>query len=380
MPKVNSKKFFQEQTAHSRVKAEIVQKFVIAWLDIVTGFQRNNDIFAEAAYVDLFAGPGTYEDGSRSTPLLVMEQVLKRAKRAASLRAYFNDNEVGYTASLRQEINGLSNINGLKHAPVFTSEPATISLIESFGLTRDVPQFYFLDQFGYSDVMPSLIRHIFHAQMCDCAFFFRTSRAIAAVDNPKTQETLAELFGRTRLDELKSRFKGTRIDREEAILAVLKAAMADAGVIHFLAFPFRIHDDGSSKHHLIYLAKHAKGYELMKDILSKNSSLFHNGVPVLGFTEVPTSGLLFPDDPLLELERAISSKYAGQTMTVGQLFQADHISNERFILKNYQEALRRLEEKGAVSANPPATSRRPYDGKVTMGMNVEITFTGGIAT
>ncbi len=76
MPRVSSKKFFAEQSAHSRVKADIVFKYVTAWATVIFDPRYNQK--REAAYIDLFSGPGSYEDGTRSTPLLIVEEVLKK--------------------------------------------------------------------------------------------------------------------------------------------------------------------------------------------------------------------------------------------------------------------------------------------------------------
>ena len=43
------------------------------------------------------------------------------------------------------------------------------------------------------------------------------------------------------------------------LLTKLKDVMVRAGAQHFLAFPFRIHESRSPKHHPIYLGKHELG-------------------------------------------------------------------------------------------------------------------------
>ena len=102
MPRVSSKKFFAEQSAHSRVKADIVFKYVTAWATVILNPRYNQK--CEAAYIDLFSGPGSYEDGARSTPLLIVEEVLKKQLLKDGLKTYFNDLSSAHTESLRQEI------------------------------------------------------------------------------------------------------------------------------------------------------------------------------------------------------------------------------------------------------------------------------------
>jgi three-Cys-motif partner protein len=64
-----SDSFFDEQKEQSLVKARIVEKYFWAWAKVIipTAKKAGNKI----AYIDLFAGPGRYKDGSSSTPIKV---------------------------------------------------------------------------------------------------------------------------------------------------------------------------------------------------------------------------------------------------------------------------------------------------------------------
>jgi len=57
-------KFFDERDDQSEVKARIVSKYFYVWAKIIVPHARSQRI----AYIDLFAGPGRYKDGSASTP------------------------------------------------------------------------------------------------------------------------------------------------------------------------------------------------------------------------------------------------------------------------------------------------------------------------
>jgi hypothetical protein len=70
------KQFFNETTEQSTIKAKIVSDYFWAWAKViiqtVKKSQRNR-----IAYIDLFAGPGRYKDGTKSTPLLVLEKAIQ---------------------------------------------------------------------------------------------------------------------------------------------------------------------------------------------------------------------------------------------------------------------------------------------------------------
>ena len=64
--------FFEKQTLSSRVKASIVSEYFPQYCKIIVKRHMPRCI----GYFDLFAGPGVYEDGNCSTPLLVAKIVL----------------------------------------------------------------------------------------------------------------------------------------------------------------------------------------------------------------------------------------------------------------------------------------------------------------
>jgi three-Cys-motif partner protein len=372
MPKVSPKKFFAEQTAHSRVKADIVYKYVLAWAAIVLSPKFNTT--GEAAYIDLFSGPSSYDDGAKSTPMLITEEVLKKPTLRNGLRMFYNDRERSLINSLKQEISALPQIGGLGHAPEYRCEPASTSLIDSFGLSRSTPQFYFLDQFGWAEITPLLIQHIFRNQKCDCAFFFRTPRVIAAVTNPNAEQTMTLLFGRRGLESLRTRFRNHPREKESIVLDSLRQAMKAAGAPCFQPFQFRVSGANSSRQHLIYLGKHSKGLEVMKDIMDASSTVHDGGVPAMAFTDGPVQSTLFTQDPIVDLQEELLLEFQGKTISVGQIFEEHHISSQRFILRNYKEALRRLESASSVQASPNAAERPSRQGSATMSEDVMITF------
>src|ERR1700736_6123205 len=98
--------FFDEQSAQSQIKAAIVADYFWAWASVIISVQKRFPQHAQRiAYIDLFAGPGRYENGAASTPLLIMERASQDPEIRGGLVAIFNDKDERNTASLEQEIN-----------------------------------------------------------------------------------------------------------------------------------------------------------------------------------------------------------------------------------------------------------------------------------
>src|SRR5450759_624427 len=105
--------FFDESREQSLVKAEIVKKYFRAWAKVILSTvvkQRAGRI----AYIDLFAGPGRYKDGTKSTPLLVLEQAIADPEISKRLVTVFNDANSDNTKSLETAISELPGINRLR--------------------------------------------------------------------------------------------------------------------------------------------------------------------------------------------------------------------------------------------------------------------------
>ena len=88
MPTVDSDEFFEEQQEHSQIKACIVAEYFWAWAGVMIGVQNRYPQHSKRlAYIDLFSGPGKYDDGTESTPLLIMRHALSKLDLRDRLKA-----------------------------------------------------------------------------------------------------------------------------------------------------------------------------------------------------------------------------------------------------------------------------------------------------
>ena len=69
------------------------------------------------AYIDLFAGPGRYDDNTKSTPLLVLETAVENPDLSKMLVTVFNDKDQDNAKSLENAIAQIPNIDRLKFKP-----------------------------------------------------------------------------------------------------------------------------------------------------------------------------------------------------------------------------------------------------------------------
>ena len=84
--------FFEESREQSAVKTAIVSKYFWSWAKVIMP-QAEKGMQKKIAYLDLFAGPGRYTDGTKSTPLIILEKAIEDERMQQMLVTIFNDKD-----------------------------------------------------------------------------------------------------------------------------------------------------------------------------------------------------------------------------------------------------------------------------------------------
>ena len=364
-----AQKFFDEREDQSEVKARIVTKYFYVWAKIIAPRARGQRI----GYIDLFAGPGRYKDGSASTPLTVLEQAIADPALRDTLVTMFNDEDPEHTQSLASEIAKLPGIETLKYKPEIKTGNVGGTIASSLQSVRLIPTFSFIDPFGYKGLSLGLVQGAIKDWGSDCVFFFNYNRINAGISNKLVDEHIDALFGAERAAQLRAVVKGrTPAQREALVLEHLAQAIKVLGGKFVLPFRFRNANGTRSTHHLVFVSKHVKGYEIMKEIMAKESSTYDQGVPSLEYSPADANTpLLFSlRRPLERLTGDLPVKFAGRRMSMIQIYDEHHVDTP-FIKKNYKDALLALEGERSIDVEP--TKRKSG----TFGDNVVVTFPRG---
>lgn len=366
-----TEKFFDEQAEQSQIKSAIVSEYFFAWARVIIATQKRFKRGDRVAYIDLFAGPGRYRDGALSTPAMILEKAIEEPDFCERLVTIFNDKDENNTALLQQTIKGLAGIKKLKHEPdVFTGEVGD-NIVKQFKAMTLVPTFLFVDPFGYKGLSLHLVQSVLKDWGCDCVFFFNYNRINAGLGNRLVAKHLDALFGKDRADTIRSHFEQKQLEpyeREAFIVDEMMQALKEMGGEFVLPFRFRNEAGTRTMHHLFFVSKHFKGYEIMRDIMYKHS---HKEQGVAKFEYNPADArwpsLFDLLRPLEDLEEMLLTEYAGKTIGVRALFE-NHSVGKPYVIKNYKEVLMRMEQEGKILANPAKRK------KGTMADHVRITF------
>jgi three-Cys-motif partner protein len=371
-----AKRFFEERSDQSRVKAELVEKYFYAWANVIkkSVLSRNGRL----AYMDLFAGPGRYRDGAASVPLMILEKAIDDEFLRNHLVTVFNDNDNNKTRTLESEISKLKGIHLLKHEPSVMNEEVGANIVRGFEGVKLVPTLFFVDPWGYKGLSLRLINSVLKDWGCDCIFFFNYNRINMGLNNPIVREHMDALFGKERANELREELvRLGPVQRDLTIVEAITAALKDMGGHYVLPFTFKNDDGTRTSHYLMFVSKHIRGYEIMKDIMARVSSLQDQGVasfsycPAYEFTPL----LLEFARPLFELGQMLLDGFAGHTLTMIDVYNGHHVDRP-FIKKNYKDALAKLEAEGKIVATPPADQRPKRNDIPTFADNVVVSFPG----
>ena len=368
--------FFDESREQSQVKTRIVEKYFWSWATIMTRRAKKPKI----GYVDLFAGPGKYADGTESTPILVLKKACEDDNIRNKLVSVFNDINSKHVQSLRDAINSSPEISMLKWTPRVINTEVNEELAKVFESMKTIPTLFFVDPFGYKGLSLQLISSFLRNWGCDCIFYFNYNRINMGINNKAVEEHIDALFGKERADELRSLpLSMESSDRELFIIEAISQSLKEKAGQFVLPFRFKDERGTRSSHHLIFVSKHRKGYKIMKEIMAKEGTNLDKGVPSFEYNPATHhQSLLFEySRPLDDLADMLMKYFAGKTVTMKQILDQhyDRFSvGTRYIEKSYRECLIKLETEGKIKADPPADKRPKRKGKVTFGPKVKVTF------
>jgi three-Cys-motif partner protein len=371
---MSTEEFFDETRDQSLVKSIIVSKYFYAWANVMIPQAKkwSNKI----AYIDLFAGTGVYKDGTKSTPILILEKAIQNDNMREMLITVFNDKDPEKVQTLNEAINALPNINTLKYQPAVENEEVGEKITKMLEDLNLVPTLFFVDPWGYKGLSLRLIGATIKNWGCDCVFFFNYNRINAGLNNRIVEYHINSLFGEERAKILREKLeKLNPLEREAAIIEEMMKASKEIGGDFVLPFCFKNDKGTRTSHHLIFVSKHPKGYEIMKEIMAKESNESYQDVP--SFMYCPATrrqAMLFEFSRTIdELGEMLMIDFAGRSLTMKQIYD-EHNIGKPFIFKNYQNILKKLEASGKIMTEPSADKRRKIKGEVTFAKDIKVTF------
>jgi three-Cys-motif partner protein len=167
--------FFLSRKAGSEIKTAIVINYFKSWAAIMAN-QVRNEADPRLLYLDLYCGPGRYDDGQgnsvASTAIAVLEHAVGNDDLRNMLISLFNDANEDHTKELIKNIAAIPNIGSLKREPMVRTGEVDGEITKLFAGKKIVPTFSFIDPFGFKGLTLELIDSLLNNFGCDMVLFF----------------------------------------------------------------------------------------------------------------------------------------------------------------------------------------------------------------
>ena len=359
--------FFEAQREQSRVKTAIVSEYFSAWSSIIQSAVRDRPD-KRMGYVDLFAGPGVYDDETPSTPIRILSSVLADEDKRRNVVTIFNDSEPDYVRTLAQAIDALDGISGLSYPPLILAKDASDAMIQARSALRHVPTLYFVDPIGYKGVTLGMLSEAIADWGSEVVLFFNYNRINQALTIDPVSQHIDAFFGSDRAENMRAEIKGrSPLERELYITEKAIDGLIEVGAKYVLPFRFKKADGSRTSHYLVFATKNFKGYDEMKRVMARQGDSGPDGVPCFEYCEADEAypRLFAYTLSIAELQDMLLEAYAGRTVHLCDIYTV-HSVGLPYVRSNYATALSALEDAERITVTRPPRSRAATFGDKTL--------------
>lgn len=301
MRPVPQRDFFKEQKEWSERKIKILRNYLEDFCKILGGTRPRHPVY----YVDGFAGPGMYEDGSLGSPVVAAELALSlwQSPRGYEVRCINVELDHDLYRNLCDHTSDYPSWMVMNFKGPFQGHIAEILTI-----IGDDPTLFFLDPIGIKELTWTTLEPIYTREAT-------TDAPTEALMNLNTRHAkrLAGSLGSSRkgaearvarlsavmgTNRWKTRWTQakTREERTDALVDTYLEQLVDPQYFNFAcSYPIRSLAQGTLKYHLVFATPHYRGLDVMNDVFYKAEEEFqHNLIisktdplqpPLLGLLE-----------------------------------------------------------------------------------------------
>jgi len=351
---LGEERFFSEQSENSFIKTKIVTEYFKVWASIMTN-NLNNPKYCKGDerlyYIDLYSGKGVYDNGDISTPLEILE-ILQDDKIRKYMHIIFNEKRQDYFNELKENVQSHPTFKLMQDRIQLYNKEVDSDFAREFHFTTD-PKFLFLDPFGYKGLAINSIGEALRSFGSDGAIFFNYNRINQDIDKPSVKALIDFVFGIEKAKEIRSEIKKCVSDeRELFIVEHFADALKAEGLNFIVKFRFMKADMSRPSHYLIFVSKHIRGYEVMKETLHKATNNDGFGYfefnPKLGSCGLTLDNFVKHNQDDLSCELLYT--FAGRKMTVEDVYKRHHVGTN-YILDSYRKVLKMLAYSGKIEVS-----------------------------
>lgn len=353
----NDRKHFLEYREQTRVKHEILEKYLAAYLHILKRTNKN------LIYFDGFAGPGAYSDPGGGefdgSPIRALNLIAGNPEFAKLVTTWFCEKDPELHASLSKRLDEFYKTHPDIREPKHQCSSFADGLgpmVEYFEKQEDknlAPTFLFVDPCGVGGVNHDLLVRVMKNKGCELFIFFNIDGVKRILGLSKLGPTLPEVLGsEEEAEKAKAALaKCSSSTEKESVLVGYYYDLLRRTIDTEFVTGFRVEHESRKvvSHYFIHVSRSALGYRIMKSIMWG-----------LGRTESGRGGLALAQASASQTLMMIDSEWdALRNSIVSELrvpreaqYFYETLSEQPGNLycdKAYRTALLELEEEGTIS-------------------------------
>lgn len=337
-----------EYKEHTRVKHELLRKYLSAWIIKLGGFHR------KIVFFDGFAGRGEYDDGTLGSPIIALQvanELLENCEERKR-KPYFDQFVCVLVEKDSERCLNLKKVMEREKAKVKFAEHLRIvgpiqeefanvadTIVEEVG-EKIAPSFFFIDPFGFSGVPFSTVKNILSLPRTEVFFTFMTRDINRFLDVEDAEQALEELFP---IPEWRQIYQNPDWRKRDQLLKdlYLKCLFEIAKVRYVWSFRVCMDEKYQTLYYLIHATNHFDGLKIMKEIMYNQG--VHGQFAYLGPKEVGYRNqlMLFQED-VSSLKEYLLTRFKGNTKTFRQVLEETYMYT-RFVETHYRGAIKKLE-------------------------------------
>lgn len=298
---------------HTAAKHAILQRYLGAWLPILS-----NGGFPEIAYIDAFAGPGSYSGGEDGSPIIALKAMMAhKTPIRARCRFDFIELDADRAIALKDRVESVcaelgkpSNLRVKIHNESF--EGAYQEIRNSLPVNANVPTLAFIDPFGWTGLPFSIVSEILHRPHCEVLVNFMFEEINRFLDHPDQTKNFDDLFGSPEW-RICASLSGT--SRNQCIRdAYSKRLRTQAKYVRYFEMKNR---RDSTDYFLFFASNDIQGLKKMKEAMWK---VDEGGAFSFSDATDPTQLVMFTAEPHFQaLKQAIVSRFSGETVSIEEV-------------------------------------------------------------
>lgn len=354
--------FFEKQTLSSKIKASIVSEYFPKYCKIIT----KRHVPRKIGFIDLFSGPGRYNDGNMSTPLLIAKNCNNDEFLREKVWMVFNDN--CYSDLLKENFNSEFPEGTFLQKPHFGhSTVGDCQEIDDFITTdtrvnkyNEQPSVLFIDPFGYKGIKTQILSKFLGYWGNELFIFINSKRINPALENDKFEQPMRMIFPLS-YDKVRKEIR-KRITVSERLQYIIDNLGDEYkkllnSEVFYTAFKFQEEDIETTSHFILHLTKNKRGFDLIKQIYNDfaNVGTIFDGINTYTFDvkriNNPVAELFDSNsDNIDALKELIYNEYKGKIINAYDLFES-HQQKCLYSRSHYVQALRRLVDEGKIHSD-----------------------------